>query len=313
MSSKLAYYQRPWFIGRTFLLCLVAIVLSVSSVFAKGDLNAKQARKLIANMPGFNLETGSVRVGGIRSVDAATAQTTAEISTAFRFETNQSGEWRVAEFRTGHERWQSVAVVARALKVDQTTSACDAPEFAPRRDGTDPSNRRARCLLAELLGVQLPSDAVRIRTIDPPSIPFGSRTSALVEALVTAEFQFTKANKEGWRISAVRTGTRNWINPELVFNAVNAEYVSAARSELETLARALEEFRRYRGFYVESKSEAVLVDFLSPRYLTRVIRLDPWHRPYAYEGTRDQFTLRSLGPDGKENTSDDIVLSKPNA
>src|SRR5438105_3346207 len=66
--------------------------------------------------------------------------------------------------------------------------------------------------------------------------------------------------------------------------------------------------RREHGAYLESKSEATLVDHLNPRYLARVIRIDPWHQPYEYEGTRDGFTLRSVGPDGKSNTADDIIL-----
>ena len=42
--------------------------------------------------------------------------------------------------------------------------------------------------------------------------------------------------------------------------------------------------------------------------VTRIIRIDPWHQPYEYKGTRNGFTLRSVGPDGKSNTADDIIL-----
>jgi hypothetical protein len=71
---------------------------------------------------------------------------------------------------------------------------------------------------------------------------------------------------------------------------------------------ALEKFRKDRGFFVVSDSHSVAVDYLSPRYLPRVIRLDPWHQPYKYRGERDRFTLRSAGPDGKEDTPDDIQI-----
>jgi hypothetical protein len=53
------------------------------------------------------------------------------------------------------------------------------------------------------------------------------------------------------------------------------------------------------------------MDHLSPRYLPRVIRIDPWQRPYKYQGERDRFTLRSLGADGKDGTADDIELAGP--
>jgi hypothetical protein len=299
---------------KTLLFCLLTLGLfSISpSVFGKGDLSARQARKLIATMPGFNLKTSSVRVNTIRAIDASTFAATAEIATAFRLEKNATGQWRVLEFRPGQDQWQGIEIITRALKVEPTPGACDAAELAVAVEtATDPSIRRARCLLAELLGVALPSDAIRIQAVSPLALPFSSKPSALIEALVAAEFRFQKGPKGSWRAVALRTGTRAWVDPEIVFTAVNMEGVNEARAELGTIAKALEDFRGQRGFYVESKSEAALIDLLSPRYLSRVIRLDPWRRPYRYEGTRDQFTLRSLGPDGKENTPDDIVFSKP--
>jgi len=56
----------------------------------------------------------------------------------------------------------------------------------------------------------------------------------------------------------------------------------------------------------------VLIDHLSPHYLERVIRLDPWNRPYQYQGERDHFSLRSNGPDGKSGTGDDVLFNGPN-
>jgi hypothetical protein len=296
-------------IFKTLLFCLLTLSWGGSTVFAKGDLSARQARKLIATMPGFNLKTNSVRVNTIRAIDASTFEAGAEIATAFRLEKNATGQWRVLEFRTGQDQWQSIELIARALKVEPRPGACDAAELAAKTT-SDPSIRRARCLLAELLGVALPSDAIRIKAISTMALPFNSKPSALIEAQVGAEFRFNKGPKGSWRAAALRTGTRAWVDPEIVFTAVNGEMIREARAALESIAKALEDFRGQRGFYVEAKSERVLIDFLSPRYLSPIIRLDPWRRPYLYEGTRDQFTLRSLGPDGKENTPDDIVLSK---
>ena len=90
---------------------------------------------------------------------------------------------------------------------------------------------------------------------------------------------------------------------------LDAEKVARARADLDALAAALEAFRRERGFYVVADSSAALVDQLNPRYTPDVIRIDPWHRPYEYTGTRDTYALRSLGPDGKAGTDDDITLT----
>lgn len=171
------------------------------------------------------------------------------------------------------------------------------------RAAGDLSPKEARRLIARLAGIELPSDAVRVKSVS------ATGNSAVVVAQVETAFRFVNENNK-WRVAEIRTGDRRWEDVDSLVRALNAEKTSRVRAELETIATALEAFRRERGGYVEAKSEAALVDFLSPRYLTRVIRVDAWHRPYEYEGTRDTYLLRSLGPDGKSGTADDVVLAK---
>jgi type II secretion system (T2SS) protein G len=171
------------------------------------------------------------------------------------------------------------------------------------RAASDLTPKEARKLIARIAGIELPSDAVRVKEISS----LGS--SAVVVAQVETAFRFVKGDKDKWRIAEVRTGDRRWEDVDLLIKALNVEKTARARAELESIATALESFRRERGFYVESTNEAALIDHLNPRYLGRIIRLDPWHQPYAYEGTRVSFTLRSAGPDGKSNTLDDVTLT----
>ena len=261
---------------------LIGLVLCFSSsALAKSELSSNQARKLIATMPGFNLKSEAVHVSEVRSIDAATAQATAEIAMPFRFERDDKGNWTVAEFRTGQEEWESVESLARG---NQAQTACGAER------GSQLTNRRARCLLSELLAVQLPSDAIRIKDISSLSLPLSSKGSAIVDALVTADFQFSKQQKGAWRVSGVRTGAHNWVDPQTLLDTLTEHKDQTARADMEVLARALADFHQQRGSYVETKNHAVLVNFLSPKYLSRIIRLDPWRHPYVYEGTRDNFT-----------------------
>jgi len=167
----------------------------------------------------------------------------------------------------------------------------------------DLSPKEARKLIANMAGIQLPSDAVRIKEISS----FGN--SVVVVAQVETAFRMVKGDKDKWRISEIRTGDRRWEDLDTLMRALNAEKTARARAELESIATALESFRRERGFYLESKSEAALIDSLNPRYLARVIRVDPWHKPYEYEGGRSGFVLRSAGPDGKADTADDITIT----
>ena len=164
------------------------------------------------------------------------------------------------------------------------------------------SEREARRLIAQVAGSELPESAVRVTSISA----FGS--SATVEAEVTTAFRFARGEGGHWRVAEIRTGPQRWENVELLLAAVNEQKRARARAELETMATALRSFRRERGFYVVADSHAVLIDHLTPRYLPRIIRLDPWHRPYEYAGARDRFQLRSAGADGRAGTADDVIL-----
>jgi hypothetical protein len=172
------------------------------------------------------------------------------------------------------------------------------------RAAGDLSPKEARKLIARMAGIELPSDAVRVKEISTVG------NSAVVVAQVETAFRLVKDDKDKWRIAEIRTGDRRWEDLDTLMKALNAEKTARARAELETIATALESFRRERGAYVESKSEVTLIDNLSPRYLARVIRIDPWHRPYEYEGARTNFVLRSNGPDGKPDTADDVTVTR---
>ena len=168
----------------------------------------------------------------------------------------------------------------------------------------DLTPKEARKLIARMAGINLPSDAVRVKEISTMG------NSATVVAQVETAFRFDKSGDGKWRIAEIRTGDRRWEDVDLLVKALNEEKTSRARAELESIATALESYRREHGFYLESKTEAALIDNLNPRYLRTVIRVDPWHQPYQYEGTRGSFVLRSSGPDEKPNTTDDVVVTK---
>jgi len=172
------------------------------------------------------------------------------------------------------------------------------------RAAGDLTPKEARRVIARLAGIELPSDAVRVKSISPMG------NSAVVVAQVETAFRLVN-DKDKWRVAEIRTGDRRWEDMDLLIRALNAEKTSRVRAELETIATALEAFRRERGSYVEAKTEAALIDFLNPRYLARVIRLDAWHRPYEYEGSGNSYALRSVGPDGISNTADDILVTNP--
>jgi hypothetical protein len=286
-------------------------VVTLTSANARADLSPKQARKVMTRIPGFELKSSAVRVKSISASGGSSADVSAEIRTVFKFETDKQGKWRVAEIRTAQDRWEEIDLIARALKVQIIEPDCNALD--PPLKGKlaiDPSVKRARCLLGSLLGVEVPSDASRIQEVDPMPIPLASQPSATVVAWVKVDARLTN-DKNGWQVAEIRTGNHDWVRLGPVIAAVNEEKQMHARGDLDLIAKALEKFRKDRGFYVVSDKQAVAIDYLSPRYLARVIRVDPWHQPYLYLGERDHFILRSSGPDGKADTADDISVSQP--
>ena len=279
------------------------LLLVLTPVVARADLSQSQARKLIQAMTG-----DAVRVQQIRAGSAESAEVVAELQLVFRV-TQHDGRWRLSEVRTGPNRWERLDYITQALKIELAVDDCDEQsQFARMADPAALTTKRARCLVAGLFNVALPSDQVRIRDVSPFGFSFGSAdASALITALVQLDFRFVRDTR-GWQVAALRTGNRDWVDVRDVSATLDQLKRSSAANELSLIAQALDNYRRERGFYVVSDKESVLMDHLSPRYLTPVIRVDPWHRPYQYEGQQTQYSLRSVGPDGKPNTGDDIVV-----
>ena len=296
---------------RLFLIALPFISLwALTPAHVRANLSEKDARKAIQTMFGASLPSRAVNVEQVRTSAEGVAEVTAEIQSIFRVRQTE-GRWRLSEIRVGQDTWEQLETVSAALGVTLPVGGCDAPSlFVKNAGATALTVKRSRCLVAELFGVTLPSDQVRIKEMSALNLPFGSESSALITALVQIELRLTRDNR-GWRVSELKSGTREWTRIEALASALNETKRVIATRELTTVANALIDFRRERGAFVVSDKESVLIDHLNPRYLTRVIRVDPWHRPYQYEGAQDRFSLRSLGPDGKSGTPDDVVVSGP--
>ena len=273
-------------------------------ICARADLSQKQARKVIQTMGGWSLPSDSVRIRSVNS-SAEGAEVSAEIEAVFRLRLFE-GQWQLQEIRTAPDRWERLSVIARAANVQLPVDECD----TPAQISTKLTTRRARCLVAALFGVRLPSDDVRIKEVSPFGLSIGKESAALVTALVHADFRLAQS-ASAWRVTGFKSGTRDWANVSDLPLAIDQVKRSTASDDLSVIAKALNDYRHDRGYFVVADKESVLIDHLSPKYLIRVIRVDPWHRPYQYDGQQDHYSLRSLGPDGKPNTPDDVVVSGP--
>lgn len=294
----------------TFKLKVVAVssllLLFASPAFA--DLSQKQARKAISKVAGFVLPTSAVRVRRITSTGNADAEVSAELELVFKLTRNADSVWRIREIRTGEARWDNIETINRATRVEFDLEKCHSRDSFNRwKNEGGLTNPLARCLIANLFSAPLPSDAVRIKELS--SLNLGSEPSALAIALVHADFRLNK-DKSGWRAIQMRTGNRDWVNLESVPSSIDELKRQQTSEDMNQVAAALEAYRKDRGSFVVTDKHHVVIDHLNPRYLTRVIRTDRWFRPLRYQGDAAHFTLRSLGQDGKENTADDIVVTR---
>src|SRR5260370_28872499 len=66
----------------------------------------------------------------------------------------------------------------------------------------DLSPKEARKIIARMAGIQLPSDAVRIKDIS------NAGNSAVVVAQVETAFRLVKGDHGKWRVAEIRTGAR---------------------------------------------------------------------------------------------------------
>jgi hypothetical protein len=260
-------------------------------------------------MFGASLPSSAVRVEQVRTGAEGVAEVSTEIQAVFRAR-QVDGLWRLSEIRTGQDTWERLETISQALAVRLPSGNCDDPSLFVRKSATALTVKRSRCLVGELLGVTLPSDQVRIKDMSALNLPFGSESSALITAFVHVDLRLARDNR-GWHVTEFKSGAREWSRIDTLASALNETKRVNATGDLTTIANALIEYRRERGAFVVSDKESVLIDHLNPRYLTRVIRVDPWHRPYQYEGAQDRFSIRSVGPDGKSGTADDIVVSGP--
>lgn len=172
---------------------------------------------------------------------------------------------------------------------------------------------RARRAIARTAGIELSTDAIEVEQAGISVL--GS--SATVEAKVKTAFRLQQTADGEWAVVEIRLGKTGlgkdvWEDVALLRRALDKEKTERARAELTTLQVALEAFRRERGHYPPVETGCELVDHLSPRYLTSLLRLDPWRQPYDYASNSTVYRLRSAGADRKAVTTDDVIISNGN-
>jgi hypothetical protein len=296
-------------------------------------LSEGDARRAIAATPGFELRTGAVKIREVSARGVVPVRVTAEVTLGVRLARVadesapqtigllQQKRWRAVELRTADRRWEEFDLLAAALgaeKVEPARRALEelATEFELRQSAAAGERERASGEAATVDGTanndEAATEVAAPLVRGPLSINSLSAlgSSAVAEVAVTADFLLERVGGR-WRVGEVLVGGGpiggaggGGLAAALV--ALDARRAERARAELGIVREALERYRRERGFYVPAEDFVGLMDHLSPFYIERAIRFDPWQRPYLYARNGASYRLSSAGPDGKPNTPDDV-------
>ncbi len=134
---------------------------------------------------------------------------------------------------------------------------------------------------------------------------------AVAETSVKMAFQFEKDAGGKWRIVSARLGDRQWIDVDLLLEAVERQYSDNTSAALGKLAAGVTEYQAQNGSLPLLGTESTLADVLHPLFMEDLIRQDAWGREIRYERRGDRaYVLRSPGPDGVHGSPDDIVLDR---
>lgn len=215
----------------------------------------------------------------------------------------ESGTQKSEERRAGQSRF-GTRLVLGAIGLSLVL-ALWLPRLQAREPGFEPLASldvgTVRRLLQRLGGADFETGQVEIRKISS-----GIGGEAIVEARIETAYRFRKQDG-GWEVAEIRLGDRQWESLELIREGVRREKVRRTRLQLRELTTALSSYSTANGSYVEAQTIQGLLDGLTAAHLRVPQWYDQWGTPLFYRGGKQEYRLRSAGPDRQFDTSDDLV------
>jgi hypothetical protein len=292
-------------------------------------LSEGDARRAVAATPGFELRTGAVKIREVSPRGSVPVRVLAEVRLGVRLERvedesapQNTGDfkqrrWRAAQLRTGDRRWEEFDLLSAAAGVEsigparraleELAAEFEAGARATRvQDGQQSQPEQADRRQDDGGTARAPEPITR----GPLRLNSLSTLGSSAVAEIVVETEFLLAREAGrWRVVEFVIAGRSSGELAALLRALDQGRAERARADLEEVRAALERYRGERGRYVPATDFAALLDHLNPLFINRVVRFDPWHRPYLYTQAGAGFSLSSSGPDGLPGTADDVTLS----
>ena len=157
--------------------------------------------------------------------------------------------------------------------------------------------------------LKIPQSELNDKDVNVAKVSMIGGSEAVVETQLKTAFRLEKSDGK-WVVREVRIGHSQWEKVDNLAMALQAVKTSETREMLSQIAEAIRKYRENTGNLPAFKDYVALSDRLSPRFMTPLIRLDSWRQPLeATQPDAGTILLRSAGPDGVMNSSDDILLN----
>jgi len=137
------------------------------------------------------------------------------------------------------------------------------------------------------------------------------KDSAVAEIEISTAVKM-KRNKEKWVIEEIRIADRRWEKVDHILAVLKHQRIATTQKQINQISSGIKIYKKQKGTLPKAQTFKELIDMLSPSYLKSVIRIDAWSNPFFYLpiGT-DEYDLRSAGPDGLLQTTDDMTIKAP--
>jgi hypothetical protein len=160
--------------------------------------------------------------------------------------------------------------------------------------------------LARDLIIEIPGETLEKEDIEVIKVMQVSGSEAIAETTLKTAFRLEKVSGT-WVVREVRIGNGQWEKVSNLFQAIEKVKSEETSGMLDKIDEAIRKYRNANGTLPVFKDYIGLSDLLSPKYITPLLRLDSWRRPFWAERTQtDTIVVRSAGPDGRYYTDDDL-------
>ena len=156
----------------------------------------------------------------------------------------------------------------------------------------------------------------QVRTFDGASLDKKQVKVTNVQEMgdhATAEVQITTGvkvvKKDGkWVIEEFRIGDRRWEKAEHILALINEERTTTTLEQINLITEGIARYANLNQRIPQVSDSDELATLLFPRFQSRFTPTDAWANPFFYRPRGDrEYELRSLGPDGRFGTPDDLV------